>query len=99
MINIWDEYAVFDKMNEKIEKEREREKNKARDSARHKAWLTTEVGYFPSIADINAYVKEDPEHMIPFLLWLEDRAGEDTRREKREEIAYARELINQYTEG
>jgi hypothetical protein len=57
-------------------------------------------GYFPSVAEINTYARSnDFEHMLPYLLWLDEcLAGED-RETHKEAIACLRNVVSELEDG
>ena len=56
-------------------------------------------GYFPSVAEINTYARSDKfEHMIPYLIWLEDALEPADKKVHKEAIAVLQKIIDERTE-
>ena len=56
-------------------------------------------GYFPTVAEINTYARSDEfEHMIPYLLWLDECLTDPVdRKTHREAIAALRKIVDEKT--
>jgi hypothetical protein len=52
-------------------------------------------GYFPSVAEINTYARsKDFEHMLPYLLWLDECLTDpEDRANHKEAIATLRDIV------
>ena len=56
-------------------------------------------GYFPTVAEINTYaLSKDFEHMIPYLMWLDECLTMEQRKEHKEAVARLREIIAELEE-
>ena len=56
-------------------------------------------GYFPTVAEINTYAtSKDFEHMIPYLLWLDECLTMDQRNEHKEAVSRLREIVAELEE-
>lgn len=58
-------------------------------------------GYFPSVAEINTYARsKDFEHMLPYLLWLDECLTDDEDRKiHKEAIAALRDAVSELEEA
>ena len=54
-------------------------------------------GYFPSVSEINTYARsKDFEHMLPYLLWLDECLVDQQDRETHKEaIAALRDIVSE----
>ena len=57
-------------------------------------------GYFPTVAEINTYARsKDFEHMLPYLLWLDECLVDDRDRQlHKEAIAVLRNIVAELDE-
>jgi hypothetical protein len=57
-------------------------------------------GYFPTVAEINTYARsKDFEHMLPYLLWLDECLTDDEDRQTHKEaIAALRNAVTELEE-
>jgi nitrate reductase assembly molybdenum cofactor insertion protein NarJ len=52
--------------------------------------------YFPSVAEINTYARaEDFEHMIPYLLWLDECLDKEGREQHKEAVDTLRQIVDE----
>lgn len=53
-------------------------------------------GYFPTVAEINTYARsEDFEHIVPYLLWLDECLVGEDREIHKEAIKTLIDLVNE----
>ena len=53
-------------------------------------------GYFPTVAEINTYAHSDEfEHMIPYLLWLDDCLSTEDRKKHQEAVETLRAIVDE----
>lgn len=53
-------------------------------------------GYFPTVAEINTYAySKDVEHMIPFLLWLDENLSMEDRKTHKAAITRLKEIVDE----
>ena len=52
-------------------------------------------GYFPSVGEINTYARSDDfEHMLPYLLWLDECLTDpEDRKKHKEAISALRDIV------
>jgi hypothetical protein len=57
-------------------------------------------GYFPTVAEINTYARSDDfEHMLPYLLWLDENLTDpEDRAIHKEAIAALRDIVSEMEE-
>lgn len=53
-------------------------------------------GYFPTVAEINTYATSDDfEHMIPYLLWLDESLTPEDRDVHKEAVSALRRIVSE----